>query len=155
VHPRIAMCPATMNPASLQRWALVLPHVLWLRTSPPCQDGLWCYHVSYGSKPCQLAQEGSGAATCLMALGLASLSRRALALPRVTWLWTLPPCGEGSSAATCPVVSCGPWVSSIKKDLAGLAMWLSSCVSKACSRVSVAPTPEQLWPIRHAGRRHH
>jgi hypothetical protein len=155
VHPRVAMCPVAMNPASLQRWAPVLPHVLWLRTSPPCRDGLWCCHVSYGSGSCQLAQEGSGAATCLMALGLASLPRRALALPRVPWLWTLPPCGEGSSAAMCLVVSCGPRVSSIKKGLAGLAMWVSSCVPKARSCVSVAPAPKQLWPVRHAGMQHH
>jgi hypothetical protein len=35
--------------ASRLRWALALPRVLWLRTSPPGGGGLWRCHVSRGS----------------------------------------------------------------------------------------------------------
>lgn len=65
-----------------------------------------------------------------MALDPASLLGRAPVLPRVPRLQTLPLCREGSGAATRPAVICGPWPSSIKKNLAGLPMQLGSYVSK-------------------------
>jgi hypothetical protein len=54
---------------------------LWI--PPPYLGGLRCCHVSRGFKPCLLAREGSGAATCLEALDLASSLGRAPAPPRV------------------------------------------------------------------------
>jgi hypothetical protein len=44
----------------------MLPHVLWLRTSPPDKGELRRCHVSYGSRPRLSAGVGSGAATCLI-----------------------------------------------------------------------------------------
>jgi hypothetical protein len=58
---------------SLPRWALVLPCVIWLQTLPTCPGGLRRCHMSYGSGPRLPAEEGSGAATCHMALDPASL----------------------------------------------------------------------------------
>jgi hypothetical protein len=94
-------CPTAPNLASLSGWVLALPHVLYLRASPPGQGGLRCCRVSHGSRP------------------------------RLTT-------GVGSGAATWPTTLCWPWASDINKGLAGLAMQLSSRVSKACSRVSKA-----------------
>jgi hypothetical protein len=56
-----ATCPVVPDLASLPRWALALPHVLWLRTSPPCEGGLWCCHVSLHSGPHFPAEVGSSA----------------------------------------------------------------------------------------------
>jgi hypothetical protein len=44
-----ATCPMAPDLASRLRWAPVLPHVLWLWTSPPSWGGLWRCHVSRGS----------------------------------------------------------------------------------------------------------
>jgi hypothetical protein len=57
-----ATCSSALDLASLSRWALVLPHVTWLRALPP-------------------REENSGAATCSSAPDLASLSRWAPTLP--------------------------------------------------------------------------
>jgi hypothetical protein len=103
----------------------------------------------------------SHAVMCHAALDLASLSRWAPVLPRVLQLWTSHlrqgklrrchvshgtgprlPAGEGSGAVMHPIVPCGPWASSIKKCLAGLAMQLGSHISKECSHVFKTPTPE-------------
>jgi hypothetical protein len=35
VHPHTTTCPIAPDLASRLRWALMLPHVLWLQTSPP------------------------------------------------------------------------------------------------------------------------
>jgi hypothetical protein len=76
-------------------------------------------HVSCSTGPCLPAEVGSGAATCPVALDLASLIGRAPAQPRVPWLWTrlparlgsgasrvlqlwiLPPCKRGLRCTTC------------------------------------------------------
>jgi hypothetical protein len=87
----VATCPAAPNLASLSRTAPVLPHVPWLRTSPPCQGGLRYCHVSHGSGPCLPVKEGSSAATCPVAPDLASLLRRAPVLSCVPRLRTSPP----------------------------------------------------------------
>jgi hypothetical protein len=57
-------------------------------------------HVPCNTRPCHLAKVVFGAATCPMALDLASHIGRAPTQPRVSWIWT---CWEGSEAATCPV----------------------------------------------------
>jgi hypothetical protein len=45
----------------------------------------------------------------------------------------------GSDAATYPVVSCEPWVSSIKKMLAVLPVQLVTHVPNTCAQVFKAP----------------
>jgi hypothetical protein len=83
-----------------------------LRTSPPCQSGLWRCHVSHGTRLC-LSE------------------RRALALPRVPQLRTSPPCRgglqryhvapasppreESSDVVTYPTALSGLWNIGIKK----------------------------------------
>jgi hypothetical protein len=64
----------------------MLPRVPRLRTLPPCWGGLRRCHMSHGSRPRLLAREGSGAATCPMALDTASLLGRTPTLPRDPWL---------------------------------------------------------------------
>jgi hypothetical protein len=49
----------------------MLPHVLWIWTSPLGQGGLQRYHMSYGSEPGLPAEVGSSATTCPMAPDLA------------------------------------------------------------------------------------
>jgi hypothetical protein len=91
VHPRTATCLAAPSPTSLPRRAPallgrapVLPRVTWFRTLPPCSVGLRCCHVSHGSGPCLLAQEGSSAVMCPTAPNHASLLRRAPMLSNVS-----------------------------------------------------------------------
>jgi hypothetical protein len=112
--------------AKIRRRACIrtLPRVIWLRTLPPCRDGLWHCHMPHGSAPRLLARKGSGAATCRTALDPVSLLGRAPVLSRVARLRTPPPCSvglqcchvphgfgprlparEGSSAATCHMTS--------------------------------------------------
>jgi hypothetical protein len=75
VHPCAAMYHVAPDLTSLQRWALVLPHVPQPRTSPPCQGGLRRCHVFHDPRPRPPAEVGSGAATCLAASDLTSLPR--------------------------------------------------------------------------------
>jgi hypothetical protein len=143
-------CFMASDHASLHGRAPTLSRVPWLWTLPPCSGGLRCCHVPHGSGPWLPTREGSGASTCLVALDPASLLRRAPALPRTPWLWTLPPCSgglrhhhvprgfklcllarEGSNVATCPVDLNGPQTSWTKKALASLGMQLDSRISKA------------------------
>jgi hypothetical protein len=138
VHPRAAMYPVASDHTSLQMWAPTLPRVLWPRTSSPCQCGIRRYHVSRGPGPHLLAEVSFAVAMCPSAPGLASLSRWALALPHVLWLWALPPRGESSGAATAPS---GLWITGIKKCLAILGTQLGlrvfkvrSCVTEASAR---------------------
>jgi hypothetical protein len=117
VHLHTATCAAAPDPASLPRWAPVLPRASWHRTPAPCSGGLQCCRVSHGSGPRLCAWEGTGATMCHMTL----------VLPHVTWLWTLPPCLGGlqcchvphdfraclptrevSNAITCPATLRGP-----------------------------------------------
>jgi hypothetical protein len=112
-----ATCPLALDPASLLGRAKALPRVLQLQTlppyqgqlrrcyvslgsepclpqlqaSPPCSGGLRRCYVSLGSGPCLPAREGSGAATCPLAPDPTSLLGRALELPRIPQLRTLPP----------------------------------------------------------------
>jgi hypothetical protein len=76
-------CPMALDLTSRLRWALALPCVLWLWTSPPAWGGLGRYHVPYGSEPHLPAEAGSNAAKCPMALDLASRLRWAPALPHI------------------------------------------------------------------------
>jgi hypothetical protein len=73
MHPQAATYPVASDHASLPRWALALPCVLWPQTLPPCRGGLRCCHTSRGPEPHLLAEVSSGASTCPMALGSASL----------------------------------------------------------------------------------
>jgi hypothetical protein len=88
-------CPMAPDLTSQSRWALALPHVLRLRTSPPDWGEFWCCHVSYGSGPLLPAEVGSDAAMCHMALDLTSRLRRARTLPCVLWHRTSPPNWDG------------------------------------------------------------
>jgi hypothetical protein len=85
-----AMCPMTPDHTSLLGRALVLPHVLWLQTSPPARGELRRCHVSYRFGPLLPAKLGSGAALCPTAPDPTSLLGRALVLPCVLWLRTSP-----------------------------------------------------------------
>jgi hypothetical protein len=66
-----------------------------------------------GPGPCLLAELSSTVATCSSASDLTSLPRWAPVLPRVSWLWALPPREESFGAATC----------SSAPDLASLSRW--------------------------------
>jgi hypothetical protein len=46
----------------------MLPCAPWLWTPPPCSGGLQDYHLPHGSEPHLPTREGSGAATCPVAL---------------------------------------------------------------------------------------
>jgi hypothetical protein len=59
-----AICPTTLDLATLLWWALVLPCGSLLRTSPPREGELRRCHVSHGTGPRFPAREGSDAATC-------------------------------------------------------------------------------------------
>jgi hypothetical protein len=107
MHPRAASCPTAPKPASLSRWAPVLLRILRLRAPPPCRGGLRRCHVPYDFKPCLLAEVGSGAAMCSMALDTVSLSRWAPMLSRVQWLRTSPP-NRGGLRRCCVSYSYGP-----------------------------------------------
>jgi hypothetical protein len=84
-------CPTAPDLTSRLRWALALPCVIWLRTSPPGWGELRRCHVPRGSGPHLLTEVDFGAAICPMNLDLASRLRWALALPCILWLWTSPP----------------------------------------------------------------
>jgi hypothetical protein len=127
MHPRAATQAVASDHTSLQRWALEPPRVSRPRTSPPYRGELWCSHVARGPGHHLLAELSSGAATRSSAPDLASLSRWAPALPRVTWLRALPSREESSGAATC----------SSAPDLASLLRWaptLSRGISLASPR---------------------
>jgi hypothetical protein len=87
------------------------------------------HHVSYSNGSCLPIREGSRA-------------------PRVLQLWILPPCREGSVAATTyPAVSCGPWVSNIKKSLAGLPVRQGSPIPIARVHISKAPNVRAIMGL--------
>jgi hypothetical protein len=162
MHPWAVMCPMASDLAS-RRWATALPRVLWF----------WSSH---------LAEVGSATITCPTSLDLNSRLRWALALPRVLWLWiSLPGWGGvqryhvsygsgprllaevswanpyllaevGSGATTCPTTPCGPWASSIKKRLAGLAVQLGTCSQCTHACFQGAWRQGHHGPLRHAGR---
>jgi hypothetical protein len=115
-----------------------LPCILWLRTSPLCQEELRRCHVSCDSEPYPPIKESSGATTCHAAPDLSSLPRRASVLPRDMWLRTSPSCqgglrryhmsrgsrpglptGKGSGAGTCPTALSGPRAPSDKGVVVG------------------------------------
>jgi hypothetical protein len=73
-------CPTALDHATLLRWALVLPHGLWLR----------CYHTSHDSRPYSASGVDSSATACPMALDPASLPKGTLVLPRIRGsLWVV------------------------------------------------------------------
>jgi hypothetical protein len=117
----------------------MLPHTLYLRTTPPCRGELRRCHVSRDFGPHLIAEESSDVATCPSAPDLASLLRWAPMVPRVPWLQALLPRGESSSATTSLMAPSGLWTTGIKKDLAALVTQLGSRVSKARSCVIEAP----------------
>jgi hypothetical protein len=84
------MCPAILDLTSRLRWAPMLPHVLWLRTSPLGWGGLWRYHMSHASRLHLPAEVGCDTAMCPMALDLASRLWWPPVLWRVQWFFTLP-----------------------------------------------------------------
>jgi hypothetical protein len=57
------MCPIASELASWLRWALALPRIIWLQSSPLDWGGLRCCHVSYGSGSWLSAEVDFGAAT--------------------------------------------------------------------------------------------
>jgi hypothetical protein len=61
------ICPMAPGLDSRLRWALKLPCVLWLWTSPLGWGELWCCQVSYDSGPCLLVEVRSSAVTYLTA----------------------------------------------------------------------------------------
>jgi hypothetical protein len=101
VYPRTATYPVTSDLASLPRWVPALPHARWPWTLAPYQGGLWHCHVPRGPGSRLPTEVSSGAATCLMASDLVSLSRWAPTLPRVPRPRTSPPCRGG--ARSCHV----------------------------------------------------
>jgi hypothetical protein len=113
-----------IQPSSQDNEQDVHPHVTPLQywTLPSSQGGIWCCHVSSGSRSYLPAREGFGVTTCLTASDPASMLGRAPVPPHVQWLQILPPCSrglwccrmshgsgprliarEGSSVATCPM----------------------------------------------------
>jgi ribosomal protein S27E len=91
--------------------------------------------VSLNFGPCHPTEVDSGAATCSMALGSASL--------------------RGSTdAATCPTAPSDMCITGIKKCLAALGTQLGPCVTKVCSHVTEAPAryahmlPRRLQDVR-------
>jgi hypothetical protein len=129
VRPRAATCLTAPDPASLLRWAPALSCVPQLRTPPLCRGELWRWHMPLSSGP-------------------ASPQERAPTVPHASWLRTLPPRGERSDVATCPMTLSGPWTMRIKKVLAILGTQLGSCVLKPRSRVTKPSA-------RRANRRRH
>jgi hypothetical protein len=85
VHPSAPMRPTTSDQATLLRWALALPHILLLRTLPPCLRGLQCCHTSHGSGPHPTSEMGSNIITWHMAPDLITPYKRAAVLARVPW----------------------------------------------------------------------
>jgi hypothetical protein len=81
-----ATCPTASVPTSLLERAPMLPCVPLHRSSPPYSGGLRCCHMPHGSGLYLPSREGSGTATCLVASDLASLLKRAMTLPRVSWI---------------------------------------------------------------------
>jgi hypothetical protein len=123
----VVTCSSALDFTFQQRWAPVLP----------------C-----GPETRLLAELSSDAATCSSALDLASLLRWTLALPRVLWLWALPPCGECFGAATYRTAPSGLWTTGIKKGVATLDTQLGSHVSKARSHVTEAPARRADMPLQ-------
>jgi hypothetical protein len=114
--------------------AVSLPLLRWAQwpLSVPCRLDTPAYrlesntrktycHMPYNAGCCLPVREGSGTATCHVALDPTSLLGRAPMLPHVPRLWILPPCSgglqrchmsccsgsclptrEGTGAATCP-----------------------------------------------------
>jgi hypothetical protein len=138
VHPRAATYHVALDHTSLQRWALALPRVLRPQTLPLCRGGLRHFNVSRGLRPrllgvlrrCHVSpsseprfpvEVGSGASTCPMAPGSASLRGRA---PVLSHLYG----------------SCRLWKTGIRKGLAALGTQLSLHVSKVRSHVTKAST---------------
>jgi hypothetical protein len=131
--------PVAPDLISLTRWAPVLSCVLQPRTSPTCRGELRCCHVSHGLGPRFLAELSSSAAMCSSGSDLASLSRWAPTLPRVSWLQALPPREESSGAATYSITPSGLWTTGIKKGLAAPGTQVGSHASKTCSRITETP----------------
>jgi hypothetical protein len=133
----------------------VLPHILWLWTSPPSSSGHWCCHMSYGFGSRLSAEVGSSATTCPMALDLASWLRWASALPCVLWLRTSPPDRGG---LRCYHVSHGSlWAMSFKhKEKPSRPTCAARHACSQCMHVHFQGASCQCHhaPVRHAGRQH-
>jgi hypothetical protein len=88
--------------------------------------------VSSGFETHLLVKVGSDVATSTVALdpwgGLESAACLATTYPASLL--------GGLRATTCPMISCGPWATSIKKSLAGLPVRLGPCVPNARAHVS-------------------
>jgi hypothetical protein len=83
-HAHVLPCvTAASEPTSCLGRTMPLPRVLGLQTPTLHMGGLWCYHVSWGSGPRLIVQEGSGAAMCPLTPDPASPPRRTPALTRV------------------------------------------------------------------------
>jgi hypothetical protein len=87
-------CHVASDLTSLPRRALVLPRVLRLRTSPPCQGELRHCHVSCSSGPHLPVKESSDATTCPIVLDPTSPLEKDQVLPHVPRL----PVGRGPQA---------------------------------------------------------
>jgi hypothetical protein len=154
----IVTCLTASDLTSQLRWAILLPRVLWLWTSPPSWGRLWCCQVSYDSGPRLQAEVDTDAITCPMAPDITSRLGWTPVLPRVIWLWISPlgrgglwcchvsygsgphlPAEMGYGAATCPVGPYEPRASSIKKSLTCLPVQLGTHVPNAHMHVSKAP----------------
>jgi hypothetical protein len=111
------MCPVALNPACPMRRAPVVPHVPQFQTSPPCQGGFYCFHVScgsgprlpmlrcchvsYGSRPCLSVGEGSSGASSPMVLDPPPHWRGHRCCHESHCSGPTSPTEEGSDAVTC------------------------------------------------------
>jgi hypothetical protein len=102
VLPHIAMCSMAPDPASLLGRALVVPRVPRLWIPHPHSGGLRRCYVPHGNGLSLPAQEGSGAATCLMTPDPPPCSGRLQFCHVPRGSRPCLPTQEGSGVATCP-----------------------------------------------------
>jgi hypothetical protein len=130
------------------------PRALWLRTSPPCEDGLWRCHESYGFGPRLVTEVRSGVATCPAAPNLIFRLRWDLTLPRVIWLRTSPLSWCGLRHCH---VSCGSlWATSLKhkeKSSKPACVARHICSQWTCVCFQGAWHQGHLGSVRRAGRK--
>jgi hypothetical protein len=106
--------------------------------------GLTRHHVPCSAGPCLLAEVGSEAVMCPVALDAASLIGRAPAPPRVPWLRTPPPCKGGLRCTTCPTT---PDPSSLEGRALERRVSNGSGSCLPAGRVAVPPPHAQRFPM--------
>jgi hypothetical protein len=144
-----ATCLTAPDPASQSRWALTLPHVQWLWTSPLGWCGLRYHHMSHEFAPCFPAKKASGVDACPTALDPASLPGWAMSLvykerhSRPTYTARLV-CFQGTLARFE-----GAW-RLIHYDLQNVRTGGAIMTSKTCGLAATVQHPPG-WPLtRHS-----